>query len=239
MDDDWVKCGDAYGELKRRFASQNPLTIRKAIIGMIKAGELPVIADRYTETALVFVTRDHVSKSHDPWGDHEAGNSPPFDFWRYGMAIEPKADQSFEVSVFGNELGRIALQLPYRFFKYRYELDQSPAALHQIAYDVRFSRPHLDALFADRRWSNVWPNRAESKRPGRKKQWLWDSVKAALTRDFAEKPELLEAHPAAIVSIMKDHFNDLQPQGGHPDESDLYEYAQRVIGQIQMIETAP
>ena len=81
--------------------------------------------------------------------------------------------------------------------------------------------------------------RAEPKPPGRKKQWLWDSVKASLIGEIVRKPELLDRGPAAIVEEMKNLFNIFQPQGGHPDNSDLFEYAQKVIAQNQMHEPAP
>ena len=161
MDHNWTECGVAYGDLKHRFSNHNPLTIKKAIVGMILASELPAVCADYSETALVYLTNEHASKSVDPWGSHTSGNAPPFDFWRYGMATRPDSDACFVSGNFGNELPMLAGDLPYRFFKSRFERDASPSDLYQSARGVSLSVPHLESLFADRRWSNVWPKKAE------------------------------------------------------------------------------
>ena len=231
MKNDWIACSTAYTDLKLRFDNTDPMTIRKAIIGMIMDSVLPVVCAEYSETALVYLTEEHVSKSVDPWRCHIDGDSPIFDFWHYDMAVGGGADASFSSGAFGHELSKLASDLPYRFFKNTYARDNIPAKLYQLARGVRFSVPHLDSLFSDRRWSKVWVKRAEPKPPGLKKAWLWDEVKAALTVTIAANPHLLTGNAAQIVREMEELFDVFQPLGGAPDKRDLFRYAQRIIAQ--------
>ncbi|MFN0045541.1 MAG: hypothetical protein ACKVOS_03660 [Sphingorhabdus sp.] len=239
MDNDWIACGDAYANLKNRFETLRGLTIRKALIGMILEAGLPVVCTEFTETALAHLPSG-ASKSVDPEGAGcFANDSPPNGFWRYEMSVDHDAELSFSTGIFFVNRRMNAADLPYRFFKTNYLSDHIEAELWQLARGVYFSRPHLEALVVDRRWSIVWSQKAEPKAPGRVKSWQWDQVKAQFTVDVARKPALLKSGAAEIVRHLTDIFEMFHGIGNAPDKSDIYEYAHLILRKVPSDDYAP
>lgn len=233
--DQYVRLKDASALIKARKTEAATGTIRKAIVGLARAGEIVAYSERLTETVHRLDRPElPVLRQSD-----EFDAAIPSDFWRYSLAVDDSADISFETGNFRSEIERTWDQLAYRFRRSNYgETPGERCLITQIALGVRLPADRLLPFFEDRNWKK-WGGQPEvTQKRGRIPEWKWDAVKAALTIEAANNPVFLTEGVGQIVEFMIAEFRNLHFDQ-HPELTDLYAYARLICIEPREVDSAP
>ncbi|MEZ5744354.1 MAG: hypothetical protein R3D89_11695 [Sphingomonadaceae bacterium] len=206
-----------------------PLTVRKFLIGIaVHDNESGICgyAERFEES-YVRIDRPDASMFR---ATPENFAAIPSDFWRIGMAIGEDARGCFAANNLSHITEVTASELPYRMRDMSYgELQNDRVDLAQFARGVHFPKQRLIALAEDPQWQ-AWGDVAlllqnRGKR-GRPPAWKWDEVKAALTIEAAQNPEILEGGAGPIVQFINNEMRRLHYEQ-LPDRKEVDAYVRQ------------
>ncbi|OYX67028.1 MAG: hypothetical protein B7Y88_04190 [Sphingomonadales bacterium 32-64-17] len=200
-----ISLSQAVDVVMHMHPSAKPLTVRKFLIGIaVHDNESGICgyAARFEES-YVRIDRPDTSPFRAP---PDVFVAIPSDFWRIGMAINNDARSSFEANNLGHITEVTASELPYRMRDKAYgDLQNERVNLTQFAWGVHFPKNSLMALAEDPQWQ-AWGDVAlalqNRGRRGRPPAWKWDEVKAALTIEAAQNPEILNGGAGPIVQFI-------------------------------------
>lgn len=244
--DDYVALSlavDAIGQCRRRASVP---TILSAIVGLANTGCTVRAGDKYCDVPVWFR-----SATFDEWAQPlEDGRSPivmerdynmsfPPGFWTADMVAALAKDDAFRAGNLSRAQELHYSQLPYRMVK----SGSNSTARYRLIQEARGIHLHWDAvelIVAEPDWS-PWRNSFAAKRRGPAPTYAWDAMKARLTVEAANRPELIDGDLAAIVGALKWVWDELASESEVndfplPDEPDLYRYARKLAVARQRVE---